>query len=332
MKMKKFINSPDTVTDEELVGMGYAFGDILDVDGHMVISKDLAKADRVTVVTYGGSGHEPAQAGYVGKGMLDIQVVGDIFAAPSGQLVFEAMQKADKGHGVLLLTLNYAGDQLAGKQAMKLAEKAGMNVRQVITGEEIKYDPNGEDNKRGLAGAVAMYHVAAAAARAGKSLDEVAAIAQKYADNMASVTVKVTDATHPQNGMSFGDLGETDLMEIGAGQHGEGGGIRVPMLSSKETVATVAKALVENIGLKKGDKAFVMINGCGATTLMEMLVLYKDTVEYLKGLGVEVVGNMVGEILTVQEAGGFQMNIAKWDDETVKLWNTPAHTPVFFKE
>ncbi len=332
MKMKKFINSPDTVTDEELVGMGLAFGDILDVDGHMVISKDLAKADRVTVVTYGGSGHEPAQAGYVGKGMLDIQVVGDIFAAPSGQLVFEAMQKADKGHGVLLLTLNYAGDQLAGKQAMKLAEKAGMNVRQVVTGEEIKYDPNGEDNKRGLAGAVAMYHVAAAAARAGKSLDEVAAIAQKYADNMASVTVKVTDATHPQNGMSFGDLGETDLMEIGAGQHGEGGGIRVPMLSSKETVATVAKALVENIGLKKGDKAFVMINGCGATTLMEMLVLYKDTVEYLKGLGVEVVGNMVGEILTVQEAGGFQMNIAKWDDETVKLWNTPAHTPVFFKE
>ena len=332
MKMKKFINSPDTVTDEELVGMGLAFGDILDVDGHMVISKDLAKADRVTVVTYGGSGHEPAQAGYVGKGMLDIQVVGDIFAAPSGQLVFEAMQKADKGHGVLLLTLNYAGDQLAGKQAMKLAEKAGMNVRQVVTGEEIKYDPNGEDNKRGLAGAVAMYHVAAAAAAAGKSLDEVAAIAQKYADNMASVTVKVTDATHPQNGMSFGDLGETDLMEIGAGQHGEGGGIRVPMLSSKETVATVAKALVENIGLKKGDKAFVMINGCGATTLMEMLVLYKDTVEYLKGLGVEVVGNMVGEILTVQEAGGFQMNIAKWDDETVKLWNTPAHTPVFFKE
>ncbi|MDO4566716.1 MAG: dihydroxyacetone kinase subunit DhaK [Oscillospiraceae bacterium] len=332
MKMKKFINSPDTVTDEELVGMGLAFGDILDVDGHMVISKDLAKADRVTIVTYGGSGHEPAQAGYVGKGCLDIQVVGDIFAAPSGQLVFEAMQKADKGHGVLLLTLNYAGDQLAGKQAMKLAEKAGMNVRQVITGEEIKYDPNGEDNKRGLAGAVAMYHVAAAAARAGKSLDEVAAIAQKYADNMASVTVKVTDATHPQNGMSFGDLGETDLMEIGAGQHGEGGGIRVPMLSSKDTVATVAKALVDNLGLKSGDKAFVMINGCGATTLMEMLVLYKDTVEYLKGLGVEVVGNMVGEILTVQEAGGFQMNIAKWDEETIALWNTPVHTPVFFKE
>ena len=155
MKMKKFINAPETITDEELVGLGLAYPDILDVDGHLVVSRDLAGADRVTIVTYGGSGHEPAQAGFVGKGMLDVQAVGDIFAAPNGQLVFDAMKLADKGHGVLLLTLNYAGDQLAGKQAMKLAKKAGLNVRQVVTGEEIQYDPNGEDNKRGLAGAVA---------------------------------------------------------------------------------------------------------------------------------------------------------------------------------
>ncbi len=331
MKMKKFMNAPETVTDEELVGLGLAFSDIVDVEGHLVISKDLKDADRVTIVTYGGSGHEPAQAGYVGKGMLDVQAVGDIFAAPSGQLVFEAMKLADKGHGVLLLTLNYAGDQLAGKQAMKLAKKAGLNFRQVVTGEEVKYDPNGEDNKRGLAGAVAMYHVAAAAAREGKSLDEVAAIAQRYADNMASITVKSTDATHPQNGMSFGDLGETDLMEIGAGQHGEGGGIRVPMASAKETVGLIAPVLCENIGIQAGDKAFVMVNGCGATTMMEMLIVFKETVEYLKARDVEVVGNMVGEILTVQEAAGFQLNIAKWDEETIRLWNTPCHTPAFSK-
>ena len=305
MKMKKFINAPETITDEELTGLGLAYPDILDVDGHLVISKDLADADRVTIVTYGGSGHEPAQAGFVGKGMLDVQAVGDIFAAPNGQLVFDAM---------------------------KLAKKAGLNVRQVVTGEEIQFDPNGEDNKRGLAGAVALYHIAAAAAQEGKSLDEVAEIAQHYADNMASITVKSTDATHPQNGMSFGDLGETDLMEIGAGQHGEGGGVRVPMMSSKETVATIAEALCKNLELKAGDKTFVMINGCGATTMMEMLVLFKDTVEFLNAKGVEVVANMVGEILTVQEAAGFQMNIAKWDDETLRLWNTPCRTPAYSKE
>lgn len=197
----------------------------------------------------------------------------------------------------------------------------------MVTGEEIQFDPNGEDNKRGLAGAVALYHIAAAAAREGKSLDEVAEIAQHYADNMASITVKSTDATHPQNGMSFGDLGETDLMEIGAGQHGEGGGVRVPMMSAKETVATVAEALSKNLDLKAGDKAFVMINGCGATTMMEMLVLFKDTVEFLKAKGVEVVASMVGEILTVQEAGGFQMNIAKWDRMSACACGTPPATP-----
>ena len=104
------------------------------------------------------------------------------------------------------------------------------------------------------------------------------------------------------------------------------------MMTSKETVEKVAQALLNNLDITAGDKAFVMINGCGATTMMEMLILYKDTVEYLKSKGIEVVANMVGEILTVQEAGGFQMNIAKWDDETLRLWNTPVHTQVFFKE
>jgi dihydroxyacetone kinase-like protein len=149
---------------------------------------------------------------------------------------------------------------------------------------------------------------------------------------MASITVKSTDATHPQNGASFGDLGETDQMEIGAGQHGEGGGVRVPMASSKETIAIIAEPLCAKLGLQAGDKAFVMVNGCGATTMMEMLVLFKDTVEFLNAKGIEVVGNMVGEILTVQEAAGFQLNIAKWDEEFIRLWNTPCHTPAYSKE
>ena len=104
------------------------------------------------------------------------------------------------------------------------------------------------------------------------------------------------------------------------------------MMSSKDTVAHVAEALCKALDLKAGDKTFVMINGCGATTMMEMLVLFKDTVEFLKGKGIEVVASMVGEILTVQEAGGFQMNIARWDDETLRLWNTPCHTPAYSKE
>ena len=116
------------------------------------------------------------------------------------------------------------------------------------------------------------------------------------------------------------------------GQHGEGGGGRQPMKTARETIEIMANALVKDIPLAAGDRAFVMINGSGATTLMEMFILYKDCVHYLEGLGIEVVANMVGEILTVQEQAGFQLNIAKWDEEFLRLWNTLAHTPAFFKE
>ncbi len=332
MKMKKFLNDPNTLTDELLEGMALAHGDIVDVQGHMVISKALKDADRVTIVTFGGSGHEPAQAGFVGSGMLDIQVVGDVFAAPNPQVVFEAVKLADKGKGVLLLVLNHAGDMLCGNMVMKMVQKAGMKVRKVVTQEDISNAPrSNSDDRRGLAGAIPLYHIAAAAAREGKSLDEVADIAQKYADSMATIAVAARCATHPATGAEFGDLGDVD-MEIGMGQHGEGGGGRQPMKSAKETVEIMANALVKDIPLVKGDKAFVMINGSGATTLMEMFILYKDCVKYLEGLGIEVVANMVGEILTVQEQAGFQLNIAKWDEETLRLWNTPAHTAAFFKE
>ena len=334
MKMKKFINDPANLTDELLAGYAMAFPELIELNGHMVISKKLADADRVTIVTFGGSGHEPAQCGFVGDGMVDIQVVGDIFAAPDPNTVFEAVKLADKGHGVLLLVLNHAGDMLCGNMVMKMVKKAGLNVRKVVTQEDIASgapratEPGEVVDRRGLAGAVPMYHVLGSAARNGMELDDLAALAQRYADSMATVSVAARCATHPANGASFGDLGD-DLMEIGMGQHGEGGGGREKLATAKETAEKMAKALVADIGLKAGDKAFVMINGSGATTLMEMFIVYRDTVNYLNSLGIEVIANMVGEILTVQEQAGFQMNISKWDDEFLALWNQPCRTPYF---
>lgn len=336
MKMKKFINDPATLTDELLAGYELAFGDIVELKGHLVINKKLKDADRVTVVTYGGAGHEPAQCGYVGEGMLDIQVVGDIFAAPAPDTVLEAIKLADRGHGVLLITHNHAGDMLCGKLVMQEVEEQGLNVKWVIGQEDIASGapratyPGEIVDRRGLGGPVAMYHIAGAAAAEGKSLEEVAAIAQRYADSMATVAVAARCATHPQNGASFGDLGDED-MEVGMGQHGEGGGGRQKMKSAKETAELMAQMLIDDIGLKSGDKVFVMINGSGATTLMEMYVVYKDTVNYLKTKGIEVVANMVGEILTVQETAGFQMNIAKFDDEFLRLWNRPVRTAFLTK-
>jgi dihydroxyacetone kinase-like protein len=325
MKMKKFINNPQTLTQELLEGLVLAHGDVVElVNGNMVVSKTLKDANRVTIVTLGGTGHEPALSGFVGDGMLDISVAGDIFAAPNPQIVFDAIKLADKGKGVLLLVLNHAGDMLTGNKVMQMAEKEKLNVRKVVTQEDISNAPRSNaDDRRGLAGAIPMYHITAAAAKEGRSLDEVANLAQRYADSMATIAVAARCATHPATGTEFGDLGDID-MEVGMGQHGEGGGGRMPLKTAKETIKIMANALVKDIPLKSGDKVFVMINGSGATTLMEMFILFKDCVHYLENLGIQVVANMVGEILTVQEQAGFQLNIAKWDDEFIRLWNTPA--------
>ncbi|MEG0752118.1 MAG: dihydroxyacetone kinase subunit DhaK [Oscillospiraceae bacterium] len=332
MVMKKFLDNPDNLTADTLEGMALANSDIIELKpNNIVVSKALASANRVTIVTIGGSGHEPALSGFVGDGMLDISVVGDVFAAPNPQTTLEAIKMADKGHGVLLLVLNHAGDMLTGNMTMKMVEKEGLKVRKVVTQDDISNAPrSNSDDRRGLAGAVPLYHLCAALAKQGKSLDEVADLAQKYADGMATIAVAARCATHPQTGAEFGDLGDVD-MEIGMGQHGEGGGGRQPMKSAKDTIAIIANALVKDIPLVKGDKAFVMINGSGATTLMEMYILYKDCVSYLEGLGITVKANMVGEILTVQEQAGFQLNIAKWDDSYDALWNTPARTIGFSK-
>ena len=332
MKMKKFINNPETLTRELLEGLALAHGDVVElVNGNMVVSKKLKEANRVTIVTLGGTGHEPALAGFVGDGMLDISVAGDIFAAPNPQMVFDAIKLADKGKGVLLLVLNHAGDMLTGNKVMQMVEKEGLKVRKVVTQEDISNAPRSNaDDRRGLAGAIPLYHIAAAAAKEGKSLDEVADLAQKYADSMATIAVAAHCATHPATGVAFGDLGDVD-MEIGMGQHGEGGGGRQPLKTARETIEIMANALVKDIPLVSGDKAFVMINGSGATTLMEMFILYKDCYHYLENLGIKVVANMVGEILTVQEQAGFQLNIAKWNDEYIRLWNTPAASFAFRK-
>jgi len=219
MKMKKFLNDPNTLTAEMLEGLALAHGNIVDVlPGNLVVSKALKDADRVTIVTLGGTGHEPALSGFVGDGMLDIAVAGDVFAAPNPQSCFEAIKLADKGKGVLFLVLNHAGDMLTGNMTMKMCKQAGLNVRKVVTQEDISNAPRSNaDDRRGLAGAVPLYHIAAAAAKEGRSLDEVADLSQRYADSMATIAVAVRCATHPASGASFGDLGDED-MEIGMGQ------------------------------------------------------------------------------------------------------------------
>lgn len=326
--MQKFINNPENLTSELLEGLVLSNPDIITLEqGNLIVNKKLAEADRVTIVTLGGTGHEPAISGFVGEGMIDISVAGNIFAAPGPQACVEAIKMADKGHGVLFVVLNHAGDMLTGNLTMKQVKKLGINVVKVVTQEDVANAPreNAED-RRGLVGCVPLYKVAGAAAAAGKSLEEVAAIAQKFADNMATIAVATKGATHPATGMEIAHI-EEGTMEVGVGQHGEGGGGTQKMKSADETAAIMLDALLKDLDVKAGEKLLVVINGSGATTLMEQLIVFRACYKLLAEKGIEVAASMVGEILTVQETAGFQLFIARMDDELLGYWNAPCRTP-----
>lgn len=330
MTMKKFINNQNELVKELLEGLELAFPEKVEIGGNnLVINKNIGKRDRVKLVTLGGAGHEPALSGFVGDGVFDISVVGDVFAAPGPSAVFEALKTASNGKGALLVVLNHAGDMMTAEMAMEMASDAGLNVARVTTQEDISNAPREDGiNRRGLVGCVPLAKIAGGAAAAGKSLEEVRGIAQKFADDMATIAVACRGATHPSNGAEISSFGDDD-MEIGMGQHGEGGGGRMKMKSADETAAIMVEALIKDLTLKAGEKVMVIVNGSGATTLMEQLIVYRGVAKYLADRNIEIVARWAGEMLTVQEAAGFQLFMARMDDELLKYWNAPCDTPYF---
>ena len=328
MAMKKFINDPANLTAELLDGLVQCYPDKLALAKEKIVVRANPKpADKVAIVTLGGTGHEPALEGFVGEGMLDASVAGDIFAAPGGEKVFEALELLNRPAGVLLVTLNHNGDRMSANKAMRKAQKAGLNVKEIVIHEDIAQGPHAPiEDKRGLGGCIPFIKVVGAAAEEGKSLDEIVALGEKFNEGIATLSVALKTATHPQNGQEIGSIDE-DKMEVGMGQHGEGGGGVMPVKTADETAALMIKSLVEATGVKSGDKAFLAINGSGATTLMEMLIVYRAAKKELEALGVSVLPGKCTELLTVQEMAGFQMILCKCCDTCAKYLAAPSDPP-----
>jgi dihydroxyacetone kinase-like protein len=328
--MKKFINDPADLTAELLEGYCGAFGDrVRLVSGKIVVRATPKDRSKVALVTLGGAGHEPALSGFVGEGLLDASVVGDIFAAPGPPKVIEALRLLNRDAGVLFVVLNHAGDVMSAKVAMEMAAAEGLNVRMLLTHEDIApgADAPAED-RRGLVGCLPLYKVAGAAAEAGRSLDEVYGIAERFNERMATLAVALKPATHPQSGQEIFTLGD-DEMEIGMGQHGEAGTGRCRMLSADETAERMLPQLLAAVGAGRGDQVMVMINGAGATTQMELFIVMRRVRQLVEAAGIDVAHAMVGEYLTVQEMAGFQMFVARVDDELVRLLKAPSNAPAW---
>lgn len=327
MPMKKFINNPDNLTIELLEGYALAHGKKIALQGKTVVRAVPKIRDKVALVTLGGAGHEPALSGFVGQGMLDASVVGDIFAAPGAPAVLAALEAARRDAGILLVILNHPGDVLAGNMAFDMATAKGIKVQKVLTHEDISAGKDAPmENRRGLVGCIPLYKIAGAAAEAGLGLDEVVAVAERFSENMRTLAVAVTPATHPQTGDVIGQIAD-DEMEVGMGQHGEGGGGIMKLATANETAKIMLNKLLDTMDVRSGDKMFVLINGSGATTLMEQLIVLRAVKKLLDARGIELARSLAGEFLTVQEMGGFQMCVAKVDDELIELYDAPCDTP-----
>lgn len=318
--MNKFINEPDHITAELLEGYVMAYRDIVTLDGDNTVVRVQAKSqDKVAIITLGGAGHEPALSGFVGEGMLDCSVVGDVFAAPGAQRLYQALVKFKREAGILLVVLNHSGDVMSANMACQLAERAGIKVKQIVTHEDISAGLDTPDSdRRGLAGCIPLYKIVGAAAEEGKSLEEIIEIGERFNQQIATLAVAMGSCTHPQNGVTISQLAPGE-MEIGMGQHGEGGGGRQMLISADDTAEKMVTQLMAKIQPKDGDKMLLYINGVGATTMMEMNIIFRKACQVLEATGASVVESRIGEMLTVQESAGFQMLLAKLDADHVEL-------------
>ncbi|HOV75084.1 MAG TPA: dihydroxyacetone kinase subunit DhaK [Candidatus Hydrogenedentes bacterium] len=328
MAMKKFINEPGNLVNELLEGFALANQRTVALAANNLVVRAHPKPkDRVALVTLGGSGHEPALSGFVGEGMLDISVPGEIFAAPGPPRVLEAIRMAARDAGVLFVVLNHAGDVMSANIVMDMLQSEGIKVKQILTHEDISGGPRDKpEDRRGLVGCLPVIKVAGAAAEQGKSLDECLAIAERMERNMATLAVAVAGATHPCTGDAIAEIPD-GVMIVGMGQHGEAGGGTQNLKSADETAEIMLNALLDDLDVKSGEELLVLLNGVGATTLMELYLVLRAVKRLLEAKGIKLARAIAGEFLTVQEMAGFQMCVARMDAELLALWDAPCCSP-----
>ncbi|MEQ6378052.1 dihydroxyacetone kinase subunit DhaK [Bacillaceae bacterium S4-13-58] len=328
--MKKIINDPNQVVQDMLKGMVAAFpNDVKQLpDTTVIVRKESPVANKVGLVSGGGSGHEPSHAGYVGKGMLDGAVAGEVFTSPTPDQVFEAIKAVDGGAGVFLVIKNYTGDVMNFEMAAEMAEAEGIKVAQVVVNDDVAVENSSfTTGRRGIAGTIFVHKIAGAKAEAGGSLEDVKTVAEKVVANVRSMGMALTPCTIPAAGKPSFEIAENE-MEIGMGIHGEPGIKRKEIASANDIADELVAKILEDIDYS-GSEVAVMINGLGSTPEMELFILNARVSEILAEKGIKVYKTFVGEYMTSLEMAGCSVSLLKLDDELKELLDAEAVTPAF---
>ena len=329
--MKKLINGVDNVVDEMLNGMTAAFPQYIErVQGTDVVARTGAKkTDKVVLISGGGSGHEPAHGGYVGRGMLDAAVAGAVFTSPTPDQVYEAIKATECGKGALLIIKNYTGDVMNFEMAADMAADEDIVVEKVIVADDVAVENSTwTTGRRGIAGTVFVHKIAGACAETGAELAEVKRVAEKVIANVRSMGMSVSPCTVPAVGKPSFELAE-DEVEIGIGIHGEPGTHREKISSAAATVDTLVGKILDEGIYGEGDEVAVMVNGMGATPLSELFIANLRVKEILDEKKIRIVKTEVGNFMTSLDMAGFSVTLLKLDDELKSFLNAPADTPAF---
>ena len=324
--MKKIINNPENVVTEMLDGLAYVHNGLVHrVEGFDIIVRNELAAGQVGLISGGGSGHEPAHAGFVGDGMLSAAIAGAVFTSPTPDQILEAIKEADQGAGVFMIVKNYSGDIMNFEMAQELAEMEGIEVASVVVDDDIAVENSlYTQGRRGVAGTIFVHKILGHAAREGKSLAEIKDLADKIVPNIHTIGLALSGATVPEVGKPGFVLAE-DEIEYGIGIHGEPGYRKESMQPSRLLAEELTGKLIEAFEAKTGERYALLINGMGATPLMEQYIFANDVASLLGAAGLDVVYRKLGNYMTSIDMAGLSLTLMKIEDEA---WLTALESPV----
>ena len=324
--MKKIINKPENVVTEMLDGLAYVHSDLVHrVDGFDIIARNEQAAGQVGLISGGGSGHEPAHAGFVGDGMLSAAIAGAVFTSPTPDQILEAIKEADQGAGVFMVVKNYSGDIMNFEMAQELAEMEGIEVASVVVDDDIAVENSlYTQGRRGVAGTIFVHKILGHAAREGKSLAEIKDLADKIVPNIHTIGLALSGATVPEVGKPGFVLAE-DEIEYGIGIHGEPGYRKESMQPSRQLAEELTGKLLEAFEAKAGERYALLINGMGATPLMEQYVFANDVASILGDAGLDVAYKKLGNYMTSIDMAGLSLTLMKIENDA---WLEALESPV----
>lgn len=331
--MRKLINAPEHAVDEMIDGYVAAYSDIVTrvPDRPIVVRSVLKAVGRVGIVIGNGSGHEPVAAGWVGKGMLDANALGEVFTAPPPNLIAEAIAASDRGAGVLLLISQHSGDVINGEMAVELARADGIEVKSLLMYDDVASAPKGsESERRGAPGTIFVYKIVGARAEEGASLADLMALGESVRDATRTLSVASHPGTSPVTGKPMFELPEDEYF-IGMGVHGEPGFRRMKAGPVDDVVRAMVEGIVEDGSYEEGDEVITFVNGAGGTTLMELLIAHRAVDALLRERGISIYRPLIGEYVTTQETGGFSLSLCCATDEMKRLWDAPTRVPFFHR-